>query len=80
VKLIAMAGALFGLQTALMGLIFASLLGTAVGVPMLLLRRLNENRHIPFGPYICLGAMAAAFFADPLLAWYMGSVGLRSGP
>jgi leader peptidase (prepilin peptidase) / N-methyltransferase len=80
VKLIAMAGACFGLQTALMGLVFASVLGTVVGVPMLLLRRLDENRHIPFGPYICLGVMAAAFFAGPLLDWYLGSVGLAPDP
>lgn len=80
VKLIAMAGACFGLQTALVGLLFASLLGTLVGVPMLLLRRLGESRHIPFGPYICLGVLAAAFFAEPLLSWYLGSVGLDPGP
>ena len=72
VKLIAMAGALFGLQTALVGLIFASVLGCLVGLPMLLLRRLNEHRHIPFGPYICLGVMGAAFFGEALLDWYMG--------
>jgi leader peptidase (prepilin peptidase)/N-methyltransferase len=76
VKLIAMAGACFGLQTSLMGLIFASFLGTVVGLPMLLMRRLNEHRHIPFGPYICLGVMLAAFLGEPLLTWYMGSVGL----
>lgn len=75
VKLIAMAGALFGLQTALMGLIFASVLGCIVGLPMLLFKRLNEHRHIPFGPYICLGVMGAAFFGDALLGWYMGTLG-----
>lgn len=72
VKLIAMGGALFGLRTALTGLIFASVLGTLVGIPMLLLRRLNEHRHIPFGPYICLGLLAAAFLGDALLTWYLG--------
>lgn len=71
VKLIAMAGALFGLQTALMGLIFASVLGCLVGLPMLLLRKLNEHRHIPFGPYICLGVMGSALFGAALLDWYL---------
>jgi leader peptidase (prepilin peptidase)/N-methyltransferase len=77
VKLVAMAGALFGLQTALFGLIFASVLGCVVGVPMLLLRRLNENRHIPFGPYICVGTALAAFYGRPFLEWYMGLLGPR---
>ena len=72
VKLVAMAGALFGIRVALFGLIFASVLGCLVGVPMLLLRRLNESRHIPFGPYICLGTALAAFYGEPFLAWYMG--------
>ena len=77
VKLTAMAGALFGLQTALFGLIFASVLGCLVGVPMLLLRRLNESRHIPFGPYICVGTALAAFYAAPLLDWYLGLLAPR---
>ncbi len=77
VKLAAMAGALFGLQTALFGLIFASLLGCLVGVPVLLLRRLNENRHIPFGPFICVGTAFAAFYGEPFLGWYLGLLAPR---
>jgi leader peptidase (prepilin peptidase) / N-methyltransferase len=76
VKLIAMCGALFGLQTAMFGLIFASLLGTLVGVPMLLLQRLNAQRHIPFGPYICMGVLVAAFFGKEILLWYMRLLGV----
>jgi leader peptidase (prepilin peptidase)/N-methyltransferase len=75
VKLIAMAGALFGLQTALLGLVFASALGCLVGVPMLLLRRLNQEHHIPFGPYICLGVLLAAFIGEAALEWYFGLLG-----
>lgn len=76
VKLIAMSGALFGIQTALVGLLFASFLGCLVGLPLLLLRRLDQSRHIPFGPYICLGVMGAALYAKPLIRWYMGTLGL----
>jgi leader peptidase (prepilin peptidase)/N-methyltransferase len=77
VKLTAMAGALFGLQTALFGLMFASILGCIVGVPVLLLRRLNPNRHIPFGPFICLGTALAAGYGAPFLHWYLGLVAPR---
>ena len=77
VKLTAMAGALFGIQTALFGLIFASALGCAVGVPMLLLRRLNASRQIPFGPYICVGTALAAFYGAPFLDWYLGLIAPR---
>ncbi len=75
VKLIAMSGALFGLQTAMFGLIFASLLGCLVGLPMMMLRRLNENRHIPFGPYICVGVLLSALFGEQILTWYLGLLG-----
>jgi leader peptidase (prepilin peptidase)/N-methyltransferase len=72
VKLVAMAGALFGASTALTGLIFASALGCLIGLPMMLFRKLDEHRHIPFGPYICVGTLLAAFFGQRLLDWYMG--------
>jgi leader peptidase (prepilin peptidase) / N-methyltransferase len=75
VKLVAMAGALFGAQVALFGLIFASVLGCLVGLPMMLMRKLNEHRHIPFGPYICVGALLSAFYGQPALHWYMGLLG-----
>jgi len=75
VKLIAMAGALFGAPVALFGLIFASVLGCLIGLPMMLLRKLDAQRHIPFGPYICLGVLLSAFFGQRLLDWYLGMLG-----
>jgi leader peptidase (prepilin peptidase)/N-methyltransferase len=70
VKLLALAGACFGWQTALIGLAMASVLGTLAGLPLLLLRRLNAERHIPFGPFICLGVLVAARFGESLLDWF----------
>jgi leader peptidase (prepilin peptidase)/N-methyltransferase len=75
VKLVAMAGALFGAPIALFGLIFASVLGCLVGVPMMLLRKLDEHRHIPFGPYICVGVILSAFFGQSVMDWYMHLLG-----
>ncbi len=72
VKLLAMCGALFGVKTALLGLMAASFLGTFFGLPMMWLRRLNSERQIPFGPFICLGVMLAGFFAERFLLWYLG--------
>ncbi len=72
VKLLAMTGSLFGAETALLGLLFAAFLGTVAGVPMLLLRKLDEHRHIPFGPYICLGTLLSAFYGPTVLNWYFG--------
>jgi prepilin signal peptidase PulO-like enzyme (type II secretory pathway) len=44
-------------------------------VPMMLFRKLNEQRHIPFGPYICVGTLLAAFFAQDVLGWYLRLLG-----
>jgi leader peptidase (prepilin peptidase) / N-methyltransferase len=72
VKLLALCGAWFGLSTTLMGLMFAAFLGTVIGLPMLWLRRLNEERHLPFGPFICVGVLLAAVAGDYALNWYLG--------
>ncbi len=71
VKLLALAGACFGWKAALLGLGVASVLGTLVGLPLLLARRLNAERHIPFGPFLCAGVLLAARFSGPLVNWYL---------
>jgi leader peptidase (prepilin peptidase) / N-methyltransferase len=70
VKLLAMTGALFGLSTSLLGLLFAAVLGTVLGLPLMWFGRLNEQRHLPFGPFICVGVLIAAVAGEPLLNWY----------
>lgn len=75
VKLLAMAGALFGFKTAMLGLLLASVLGCLVGFPLLLLRRLDGGHRIPFGPYLCAGIVLAAFYGQALLDWYFGLLG-----
>jgi leader peptidase (prepilin peptidase)/N-methyltransferase len=32
--------------------------------------------HLPFGPYMVLGALLAVFIADPLIQWYLAWAGL----
>jgi leader peptidase (prepilin peptidase) / N-methyltransferase len=72
VKLLAMCGAWFGLSTTLVGLLFAAFLGTLFGLPMLLLKRLNAENHLPFGPFICFGVLISAIAGDWLMQWYLG--------
>jgi leader peptidase (prepilin peptidase) / N-methyltransferase len=76
VKLLAMCGAWFGLSTAMLGLLFAAFLGTVFGLPMLWLQRLNAERHLPFGPFICVGVLLAAIGGDVVLDWYLGHLRL----
>ncbi|MFC1586365.1 prepilin peptidase [Fibrobacterota bacterium] len=76
VKLLAMAGSLFGLSTALFGLVSASLLGCLVGIPLLFLNKLGQQKHLPFGPFLCLGIIFTILWGDQVLSWYYRLIGL----
>jgi leader peptidase (prepilin peptidase)/N-methyltransferase len=76
VKLVAMGGSLFGLKTVLLGLVLASVMGCLVGIPLLLLNKLKTERHIPFGPFICLGIIIAVLLGEQILYWYLSLFGL----
>ncbi len=73
VKLLAMLGAFLG-WTAIFPIIFlGSILGTLVGVPLMLFKKANSQLAIPFGPFLSLGALLHVFFIDiidPYLRWY----------
>jgi leader peptidase (prepilin peptidase)/N-methyltransferase len=71
VKMLAMIGAFLGWQLALFTLFAASLLGVLFGVPMTLIRR-DRYYEIPLGTFLALGALAAAFAGNEVIAWYAG--------
>jgi hypothetical protein len=56
VTLMAMIGAFLGWQTCLIVFFLAPLAGVVLGLVQLVLRRGSE---IPYGPFLCLGALAA---------------------
>lgn len=73
VKLAAPLGAFLGWDGFLVGLLFAVVLGAVVGVAQ---RLLGGSRFVPFGPFLVVGAFAALAFADPLIRWYLGLLGV----
>ncbi len=48
----------------------ASLLGTAVSLPLLYRHRLTKKSIIPFGPFLIAGAIIAQLFGADILDWY----------
>jgi len=72
VKLMAWAGALWGWQTALLAVFFASFVGALVGVALLALRSLARDHRIPFGPFLAAGLWVAVLFGDAIVRWYWG--------
>lgn len=66
IKMMAMAGAFLGWQGALLTIFLGALAGTVLFAPY----ALKTGKLVPFGIFLAVGAAAALFFGDPLLAWY----------
>jgi leader peptidase (prepilin peptidase)/N-methyltransferase len=48
------------------------MLGSAVGVTLIALRRRAWSSRIPYGPYIALAATVWMFAGDRLTKWWLG--------
>lgn len=72
IKLAAVMGLLLGWQHLLVALFLAFAAGSIAGLTMLLFKVVRLKEPIPFGPYLSLGAVAAALAGDQLIRWYVG--------
>lgn len=70
-NLIALVGAFLGWKAVAVTLLLGCLFGSAVGLGLMAFRRLSRRQHIPFGPFLSLGAVVALFWGDRLIAWYL---------
>jgi leader peptidase (prepilin peptidase)/N-methyltransferase len=71
IKLIAMIGAFLGWQAVLVTIVLGALLGAAVGVGLILLRKQGRKDPLPFGPFLALGALTAMVWGQDLIRWYL---------
>lgn len=51
-------------------LFLASLIGTGVVIPLMLLKKINRRSHVPFGPFLIVATIIAQLFGASLLQWY----------
>jgi leader peptidase (prepilin peptidase)/N-methyltransferase len=70
-NLIALVGAFLGWKAVALTIFLGCLFGSAVGLALIAGRRLGRRQHIPFGPFLSLGAVVALFWGDRLIAWYL---------
>jgi leader peptidase (prepilin peptidase)/N-methyltransferase len=72
IKLLAMVGAFLGWKAALLTVMVASLIGSILGVSLMLSHRMRRDEYIPFGPFLALGALVELFFHPHIYGWLQG--------
>jgi leader peptidase (prepilin peptidase)/N-methyltransferase len=71
IKLIAMIGAFLGWQGAFFTILSGALLGSAVGVSLMVLGKKGRKDKVPFGPFLSIGAILFILWGDELIHWYL---------
>jgi leader peptidase (prepilin peptidase)/N-methyltransferase len=71
IKLLAMLGAFLGWQAIFPVIFISSMVGTAVGIPLMLWRKADSKLALPFGPFLAFGAMFYLIWGRALVRWYV---------
>ena len=71
VKMMAMVGGLMGWKAVILTTFMGSLLGSIIGVTLILMKGREWGSRIPFGPYLALGALASLLWGEEILTWYL---------
>ena len=74
VKLMGMVGSFLGWKGALLTIMLGAVVGSVVGVLLILLKRHKMEKVIPFGPFLALGAVTAAFYGTDIISWYLSMI------
>ena len=71
-----MAGAFLGWKLTILMIFLASLLGSLISIPLLILGKSISGRAIPFGPFLAVALVVTLFTGDAILNWYFHLIGL----
>ncbi len=74
-KLLALFGAWLGWQAIPLTIVLSSLVGSVVGISMILLRRQQRDQPIPFGPYLAAAGWIAMMWGESMTAAYLNWIG-----
>lgn len=72
-KLLAMIGAWLGWQNVLLTVILSCILGVVIVGSAMGLGKHQRQQHLPFGPFLAMGAMISLFWGDRLIGLYVNS-------
>jgi leader peptidase (prepilin peptidase) / N-methyltransferase len=71
VKLLAMMGAFLGWHAVIFIIFIGSLLGSVIGISVLMAQKKDSSQPIPFGPFLAAAAVIYIFFGPRLIFWYL---------
>jgi leader peptidase (prepilin peptidase) / N-methyltransferase len=72
VKMLAMIGAFLGWKLVLITLVLSSVLGSIIGLTVIILRKGGMKYALPYGTFLALGALVASLAGDTIVNWYIG--------
>ncbi len=73
VKFMAAIGAFLGWQGVIFSLMASAILGSLVGVALVVLRKREWSSRLPYGPYIALAAIVWIFGGPDIVAWWLAA-------
>lgn len=76
IKLLAMIGAFCGITGVVFALVAGSIIGTVVGIPLMIVKGKDAKYAIPFGPFLSLGALIYVMSGDGVIE---GALALVAG-
>jgi len=76
IKLSALMGLFLGWPGIIVALFSSFLLGGLSSITLMALGLRGRKDVVPFGPYLALGGVVAAFCAEWIIRWYLGITGL----
>jgi len=71
VKLLAMIGAFLGWKGVVFTIMASSLIGTLIGVVLMMRSGKDMKMAVPFGPFLATGAIIYIFWGPRLVEWYL---------
>lgn len=70
-KLFGVIGIVLGLPGVLLAFFLSTLYGSVISGGLLLFKKIDRKKPVPFGPYIVLGALTSYFFGSSIIEWYL---------
>jgi leader peptidase (prepilin peptidase) / N-methyltransferase len=77
VKMMLMAGAFLGAKKTILTILAGSILGSVLGIAVILAKRKDADYELPFGTFLGAGALLVVFFGTPVVNWYTSLLMVR---